>query len=178
MMSAKITTAQTVELSTLELCAGLETRELMLACFEAIIVAGRAPAAPLPERAAIVVAENVQMPVEPQRHAAKGPVTRETNGVISRTPSTVDVGREHLAAPDQEEKTEIIKAVVVEVKKGYNRTLYFHLANGHVWRQMESRHFQYPKHGAFDVNISQGVMGDYRLRIGEKGRMLRIRRVQ
>lgn len=177
LLSGKFTTAQTVELSALELCAGLETQELVLACFGAIIVAARAPAAQLSERAAVVVSENVQMSVDPEPRAARVAATTETTDVNLRAPSADD-DRQQLAVPDQGEKTKIIKAVVVGVNKGYNRTLYFHLANGHVWRQMEPRHFQYPKRGAFDVNISRGVMGDYRLRIGEKGRMVRVRRVQ
>lgn len=177
LLSGKITTAQTVELSALELCAGLETQKLVLACFGAIIVAGRAPAAQLSERAAVVASENVQMSVDPEPRAARVAATTGTTDVNLRAPSADDDGQQ-LAVPDQGEKTKIIKAVVVGVNKGYNRTLYFHLANGHVWRQMEPRHFQYPKRGAFDVNISRGVMGDYRLRIGEKGRMVRVRRVQ
>lgn len=178
LLSGKITTAQTVELSALELCAGLETQELVLACFEAIIVAGRAPAAQLSERAVVVASENAQISVDPEPRAARVAATSGTTDVNLRAPSADDNGRQPLALPDQEEKTKIIEAVVVGVKKSYNRTLYFHLANGHVWRQTEPRHFQYPKRGAFDVNISQGVMGDYRLRIGEKGRMVRVRRVQ
>jgi len=146
LISAKITTAQTVDLSTLELCASLKTQELKLACFEAIV--------------------------------ANSQVTPEVTPVVSVTPSDEDFGREQLAAPDQEEKKEVIKAMVIDVTQGYNKSLYFHLANGHIWRQIEPRRFQYPKQGDFEVSISQGMMGDYRLRIGDNGRMVRIRRVQ
>ena len=37
---ASIAAAQTVELSDLEVCAGLETPELKLACYEAIVTTG------------------------------------------------------------------------------------------------------------------------------------------
>ena len=148
LLSAKMTTAQTVELSALELCAGLEKQELKLACFEAIIAAARTPAAQVPEAAAVVAPENEPAPIEPE-----------------------------VAAPDQGEKKGIIKAMVVDVTQGSSKLLYFHLANGHVWRQIEPRRLQYPKSGNFEVSISQGVMGAYRLRIGDNGRLVSIRRV-
>ena len=43
---------------------------------------------------------------------------------------------------------------------------------------MEARHYQYPKDREFDINITRGIMGDYRMRIGDNGRMVRIRRVK
>jgi len=98
--------------------------------------------------------------------------------MVSGTPSDNDFGREQLTAPDQEQKKEVIKAMVVDVTQGYNKLLYFHLANGHVWRQIEVRRFQYPKSGEFEINISRGMMGEYRMRIGDKGQMVRIRRVE
>jgi hypothetical protein len=52
------------------------------------------------------------------------------------------------------------------------------LDNGQVWRQNEARHLEYPRSGEFDINITRGMMGDYRMRIGDNGRMVRIRRVQ
>ena len=146
LLSGKIAAPQTVDLATLELCAGLETQRLRLACFEAIIA------------------------------SSKTPETRQP--VASVTPSGEDFGREQLAALDQGEEKQVIKAIVVDVTQGSSKLLYFHLANGQVWRQIEPRRFQYPKQGDFEVSISQGVMSEYRLRIGDNGRMVRIRRVE
>ena len=146
LVSAKFATAQTVDVSTLENCAGLETQQLKLACFEAIIA------------------------------SSKTPETRQP--VASVMPAGEDIGREQLAAADQGEKKEVIKAMVVDVTQGSSKLLYFHLANGQVWRQIEPRRFQYPKQSDFEVSISQGVLSEYRLRIGDNGRMVRIRRVE
>ncbi len=49
LLAGTITTAQTVELSTLEQCAGLATQDLKLACFEAIVTSSITPDPPEPE---------------------------------------------------------------------------------------------------------------------------------
>ncbi len=49
LLSAKITAAQSVDLSSLEICANLGTPELKLACFEAIIASSKTPDTPEPE---------------------------------------------------------------------------------------------------------------------------------
>lgn len=244
LLSAKITTAQSVDLATLELCTGLETEALKLACFEAIIADARASDEPTPEAEVAVAPEeksvaledevavagepvNAPVAVEPGidvaaarvippaasepvpvlagsqavpdatpvasatpstadvgRKEATAPVVADSEGVpeiaptVSVTPSAEDFGREQLAAPDMEEEQAVLRATVIDVSQGSRKNLYFHLANGQVWRQIEARRFQYPKKGEFEVSISQGMMGDYRLRIGDNGRMVRIRRVQ
>jgi len=228
LLSAKITVAQSVDLSSLEICANLETPELKLACFEAIINAGNlpeeqvseiavagapenAPAATKPEIAVAAAPENEAVAVEPAVAIAAAPeneavevepavaiagapgnlpaavepesaghsqAATEAAAVVSATTSDDDFGREQLATADQEEEKEVIKATVIDVTQGSSKLLYFHLANGHVWRQIEPRRLQYPKSDDFEVSIARGVMGEYRMRIGDNGRMVRIRRVE
>jgi hypothetical protein len=212
LLFATITKAQTVELSTLEQCAGLETEELKLACFEAIIAGSKAPATPEPEAVDVPLSEppvaeveaapeaepavEVTKKVAPagaaaaiavtaEAAAAPTPVTPEPSSVAPAiSPDRADIsrlGEEYLDPPKDEEKDkkdEVYYATVTEVSEGRNEVLYFHFDNGQVWRQIEGRHFQYPRSGEFDVRITRGMMGEYRMRIGEKGRMVRIRRVQ
>jgi hypothetical protein len=52
------------------------------------------------------------------------------------------------------------------------------MENNKLWRQIERGFFHYPKNQAFGVEISQGVMGEYRLRVEGKGRLVRIRRIR
>jgi hypothetical protein len=85
-------------------------------------------------------------------------------------------GREHLESAD--EQTEILRAVVVDVDKDHYGALIFHLDNGQVWRQVEPRYFPYPRNQEFDVLITIGMMGDYRLQVGGTGRKVRIRRTK
>ena len=91
------------------------------------------------------------------------------------------LGAEHLdrtATEEANDEDEVFYATVTGVTRGRNRILYFHFDDGQIWRQMEARHLEYPSSGEFDINITRGMMGDYRMRIGDNGRMVRIRRVQ
>jgi len=187
--------SQFVDVSELELCAGLETPELKLSCFEALSSGNNSP--PIAE--AEPVETSLADPPAAQSHAAPevapavyvapaiaAAVTPAPSPTIAATSTTTaavvadtDFGQEYLDRPEKkQEEKEILRATVIEVTRGHNKVLYFHLDNGHVWRQMESRHFQYPKNGEFDINITRGMMGEYRMRIGDNGRMVRIRRVE
>ena len=226
LLTGEITTAQTVDLSTLEQCAGLATQDLKLACFEAIITSSKTPDTPEPEAADLPepvppVAEigavpEAEPPVEvmPQDELADDANPGSTPAVVATSTAAVAVttepsaaalsvtpepppaatvattlepvansqlGEEHLARPETEKKAnedEVFYAKVSEVSKGRNRILYFHFDNGQVWRQIEARHLEYPRNDEFDINITRGMMGDYRMRIGDNGRMVRIRRVE
>ena len=179
-LTASLAVAQTVNRSELELCASLETSELKLACFEAIIAASKArggqqrdaaePPTPVSGTTEIEVsAEAVTTLATPQPAAA---------AVTEEAVSTAEFGQEHLDKPGKEDNKVVIKATVTEVTRGRNNILYFHLANGHVWRQIEPRYVPYPKQAEFEIDITRGMMGEYRLRIEEDGRMVRIRRVK
>ncbi len=174
----------------MELCAGLATPELKVTCFEAIIASSKPPqireAEAVPEVAptvnttpAIAPAVDATPAVAPAVVAApeSSPAVAATSAATVTAVADSDFGQEHLDLPEEQED-EIFRATVTKVTRGHNKVLYFHLDNGHVWRQMEPRHFQYPKNGEFEINITRGMMGDYRLRIGDNGRMVRIRRVQ
>ena len=226
LLSGTIATAQTVDLSTLEHCAGLETQDLRLACFEEIIASSKTPETRQPEAADSLVSDQpvaeieampeAEPPVEVMRQeappvdanpgststavatstAAVAVTTEPSAAALSVTPepppaATVattpepvansQLGEEHLARLETEEKAnedEVFHATVTEVIRGRNRILYFHFDNGQVWRQIEGRHLEYPRSGEFEINITRGMMGDYRMRIGDNGRMVRIRRVQ
>ncbi len=179
LLSARMTAAQTVDLSSLEICANLETPELKLACFDAIIATGRTSGEQAPADGATIVLEHAPVVVDPEPYAANVGTTPGARESVAMAPAALgdDVGQKHLNDSEQPEK-KIIRATVTEVSQGYNKILYFHLANGHVWRQIEARHLQYPKGRDFEINITQGMFGAYRLRIGDDGRMVAIRRVK
>ena len=225
LLSGEFTTAQTVDLSALESCAGLATQDLKLACFEAIIAGSKPPETRQPDAAdnplsdqpvaEIEVVPEAEPPAEVTRQEAPtvdpapdstpaAAVTSTAAVAVTMEPSTAalsvtsepsaataattpepvasnQLGEEHLDRPEKERKAnedEVFHATVTEVTEGRNRILYFHFDNGQIWRQMEARHLEYPRNGEFDINITRGMMGDYRMRIGDNGRLVRIRRVQ
>ena len=146
LLSAKIATAQTVDLSTLELCAGLETQELKLACFEAIIAGSKTPAvdANPGNTPGAVVTSTAAVAAKTEPSAGALSVTSESSAVATAPEPVANsqLGEEHLERPETEEKAnddDVIHATVTEVSQGRNRTLYFHFDNGQVWRQTEAR---------------------------------------
>ena len=213
------TYSQTVDMSTLAQCIALETEELKLRCFEAIIASGgtgseeEVTASNLSVAVAPAPGEAVSDIVgEPDPAVTPGSAVNASSSVVSAAESDPDasstavsaavagtslaalsnastaaapenedeVGKEHLRQPEKLAGggDALLRATVVEVTKGRNDVLHFQMDNGQVWRQNEARNFSYPKNRDFVVSISRGVMGDYRLRIGDNGRMVRIRRVK
>lgn len=105
--------------------------------------------------------------------AAAAPVANESGSTVPR-----DLGTEHLDRDADADDPLPVTAVVNEVTRSRSGRLYFHLSNGQVWRQNAPRRFHYPTDTEFEVIISRGMMGNYRLRIGETGPMTRIQRVE
>ncbi len=88
-----------------------------------------------------------------------------------------DFGREHIESASEDEPYQL-QAVAVEAVRRRDRGVTFTLDNGQVWQQIDDRYFPYPKDEDFAIVISQGMMGDYRLRVGGTGRMIRVRRTK
>lgn len=110
----------------------------------------------------------------PELIEAEEAVTTEPAASSSGLPE--EAGEEYL--PQERQEPEVFIETVTEVEQGRNRVLYFHMQNGQVWRQMEPGRLLYPRDRPFRVEISQGGMGEYRLRVEGEGRMTRIVRVE
>ena len=175
--------AQSVDQSALQRCAGLATDDQKLACFESIVSAGRvepdpaaAPAAePAPEPVAAPAAELapaaiVETAPEPAPEASPA-------AAAPAAASAEDFGREHLETVE-EARSETLAATVVDVTETRHDELVFHLDNGQVWQQMEKRYYPYPRNQQFDITITQGMLGEYQLRVGGEGRKVTVKRVR
>ena len=162
--------AQTASQRELETCAAIERAIERLDCFETLTVRGAAPAP-------VDVAPEQEAEVEPQQ-AAEAPTERTPDASRDRLEN---VGVEQLPDNRREERTrerDDIDATVTEVSEGSRGNLLFHLENGQIWRQIEARYVPLPADAPFSVRISRGLFGEYRLRVGGEGRLVRIRRVQ
>jgi ribosomal protein S18 acetylase RimI-like enzyme len=101
-----------------------------------------------------------------------------TDSAVSEDSRADELGREYLDEEKVEEDDAEVRLTVREVVKGNYDVLYFHFANGQIWRQIESRRFSYPRNGEFEVVISRGMMNDYRLRVSGNSPMTPIKRLQ
>lgn len=150
--------AQEVSQQDLQECASKAGAAEKLACYESLTVVSE----PEPEP-------------EPAPATAAAPVANDSRSTVPQ-----DLGEEYLDRdedPDPADPFPLV-AVVDEVTQSRSGRLYFHFSNGQVWRQNEPRRFRYPRDAEFEAIISKGMMGDYRLRIGETGPMTRIERVE
>jgi len=126
---------------------------------------------PAPEAPAAVDGPASIMATAPAADAVRQATTpAASNDTMDR------LGKEHLEKLQAE--PEPVTATVVRVSEGRSGVLCFHFDNGQVWCQTVPRRFQYPKSGSFEVTITTGMMGDYRLRIGDSQPRTRIRRVE
>ncbi|MDH3441844.1 MAG: hypothetical protein OEM63_13890 [Gammaproteobacteria bacterium] len=166
--------AQSVPLSVLEACAGLETADLRLACFEALVNA---------EREKIVAEVPSAVPADDVTAAAVEPELAPVESVPAVAPmvspapagnAADSFGSEHLG----NNESASLEARVTEVTRDRYGALIFHLDNGQLWQQMEPRYYPYPRNGEFDVLITTGMMGEYRLQVGGSGRKVNIRRIR
>ena len=140
----------------LETCAGQHSAAAKLNCFIALTDRGRKTPAPV---------------TQPEESAP-------AESAVAKTPTT-DLGEEQVARPGAASRQAASQTVMVtKVTEGIHGVLIFHMDNGHIWRQIERGYFPYPKRRAFTVEIDRGMMGEYRMRVEGKGRMVRIRRLK
>ncbi len=177
--------AQGASQQDLDRCADMLTAAEKLRCFEALANAGRAPeptAAEPPLSPPPVGAPGaVEVPSDPADAVAVKPPVEPPPATqpLRRTPAkSAELGAEQLKTQEPQADDQPVTATVVKVSEGPLGNLYFHLDNGQVWRQIEARRFRYPKNLEFGILISQGMMGDYRLRTSPDSPATRIRRVE
>ena len=140
----------------LETCAGQHSAAAKLNCFIALTDRGR---------------ETPASVTQPEESAP-------AQSAVVKTPTT-DLGEEQVARPEAASRQATSQTVMVtKVTEGIHGVLIFHMDNGHIWRQIERGYFPYPKRRAFTVEIDRGMMGEYRMRVEGKGRMVRIRRLK
>ena len=115
-------------------------------------------------------AEAAEVAPRPVASSAERPAAAEV-------PSEPDATMQGWGTRENRE-ADVVRASVVKVTRTRYGELVFHFDNGQVWRQQEKRYFPYPKNREFDVTISTGMMGEYRLQVEGAGRRATIRRLQ
>lgn len=180
-LSAPASPSQPVERREVERCARLADDAARLRCFDALAGRGAVPAAPAaPSRPP----EPAASPEPPAQPFGPAPVADPPRPPVPADPPTEAVrtpdggpGAERLErrGPRRMAPARAVVASVVRVGRG---NLEFRMEDGSVWRQIEARTFPHPRDGRFEVEITQGLLGEYRLRVDGRGRMARVRRVR
>ena len=148
-------------------CGEIAADAERLACYDAVyhsrsetVLAAPAATSPIAEQARPSSAAG-----EPEATAASG----------ERAPSAEDrfgLPRE----PDPDELT-VLRSSLVRVSKASSGRAAFHLENGQVWAQSESHRARIPE-PPLDVEIRPGRFGAFFMQLGDKGVLVKVKRVR
>ncbi|MCG8435429.1 MAG: hypothetical protein MJA83_15510 [Gammaproteobacteria bacterium] len=173
---AVVTRAESLSLGY---CASIDDATARLSCYDEL--AGRRDSARREDGGSEQTISQSELLLQETRdvEVAESPDVQGPSPPAPVAEAVREIGAEHLSDSRHRSDSKIeIAAIVSDVSKGGRGHLYFHLDNGHIWRQLEARHLPYPKDGPFNIVITRGMMGEYRLRVEGSGRMVRIRRVR
>lgn len=161
-------------MAKLEICRDLETPEKRLRCFEALVPQGDISLSLTPSLKLIPLFAPREKEEEPSKVIPVAPQETEPL-VVDRRDS---FGAEHIpeSKDDQDDRTNTY--LVIRTQENRNKLYFFYMENGQVWRQLERQRLFVPKDREFEVVITQGSFGDYKMRIEGKGRQTRVKRVK
>lgn len=193
----------------LQRCAGLESPEARLACFEDLanvekrrsndeFAKPRGPGAePVPAREKTPDQEKEELGAErlktPKQQREELGAERVKDRDIDREELKAEKARRAEEKRLRKEEKRLRKAeekaakkaakagitfTVIRTSKDREGRFTFYMSDGQVWREIEPSYARVPREGSFDVNIARGGFGDYKLRIGGKGRLTRVVRLQ
>ena len=186
--------AQPVSQLELEACAAISTDQERLLCFEMLTRRGSnvQPSAvsekiPEAERSVMPSVSSATYSIsspEPDRTstpeivpmpevAAKSSLDRRSR--VDNSPVDVNASVPPASVEDDHDAGQ---ATVVSISESLRGNLRFHFENGQIWHQIEAQHVPLPDSMPFAVRLTQGVFGETRLRIGDSGRLVRIRQLK
>ena len=149
--------ASAQDISQLEMlrCTSFESPNEKLACFESLIT-----------EIPMISAEDEEEEEEDEDLSKKGSWGERFGlGILKKKAKKI-------------EPEETYYATVTKVVEGNYRVLYFYTEKGHVWRQIEARSFWYPRKQSFKIEINQGRMGEYQLKVDGQGNFTSVRRLK
>lgn len=159
---------------SLESCAAIEDPVERLACYDTL--AGRLPA---DTAKASGTAPSAVDPVAPKTDVIvpAGPAVTPTVPAVESTPDAEALfGLEHKQKPGEERLDELQLKWTKKKKDAYGKWI-ITLENGQVWRQTDSRRFNFGNSEQWVV-ISRGILGSFFLGEPERNGGIRVKRVK
>lgn len=157
-------------------CTSYDSKSRELECFRSLIEVD----SPISSRANDANDNVVQN--ESQQSESQKRVTEEVSAVVTETKrddyGLSKVQKQKNKGEKAEKQAENYTATVTKVTKGNYGILSFHTDKGHVWRQNEPDRFRYPRRQSFDIAITRGFFGDFRLTVGGKGPFTAVKRIK
>jgi hypothetical protein len=162
------------ETPSLESCAAVDNPDERLACYDAL--AGRSPD---DTAKASDIAPSAVDPVAPKTGITvpSAPAVTPTVPAVEQTPEAEAIfGLEHKQKPEEERPDELQVKWTRKMKDAHGKWI-IALENGQVWRQTDSRRFNF-KNPEQWVVISRGVLGSFFLGEPERNGGIRVKRIE
>ena len=119
--------------------------------------------------------ENEDMKETPCCKDVAKPIARNTDGT---TVSNAQLGDKYLERDHARSNEESANFILINAHRNHAKLWVFEFENGQVWQQLESRYLSVPNKLPAAAQISSGVFGTYNLRIGEKSRITKVKRIR
>lgn len=113
------------------------------------------------------------------RQKSSGSVRSTAPEIVQKNNPEADFGGEAVKNKVADaERLNSIQAEVVKIKFGPQKIFMITLANGQVWVQKDGKKARLPKKTPYNVIITRGAMGGYRLTLAEGHKFYRVKRLR
>lgn len=89
-----------------------------------------------------------------------------------------NLGRKYLREAAGDDAPESLAVILADAEKDSKGRWRFALENGQVWRQIEARYLKVPDRFPVDASLIPGSLGSFALKIGDRGKPVKVRRVK
>ena len=95
------------------------------------------------------------------------------------SPPVNEIGSKYLSKGiDSSKPTKNVFFQLLKIEKDKRGKTEFHFGNGQIWRQTEARYVREQKPLPMQVEIIHSVLGSFTLRLGNKGRLVKVKRIK
>jgi len=103
---------------------------------------------------------------------------KENFGLVNQDKSDIDTVFEKKNVSAKTENSNLIVNPIMKVEKNARKRAIFYLENGQVWEQTQSGYVYVNKKKQNIAHIKKAALGGFKLRINDKGTLIRVRRIK
>ena len=100
------------------------------------------------------------------------------NQPVTEDTEVNSVGQKYLKSSRTKTGAPAFNYSLVATNKDKKQRMVFSFANGQIWKQIEPRYLRLPAKLPLQVELVSGALGSYSLKLGAKGRLVKVKRVK
>ncbi len=110
--------------------------------------------------------------------AAPTSLASKGNQPVAEDTEVDSVGQKYLKSSRTKTEAPAFNYSLVATDKDNKQRMVFSFANGQIWKQIEPRYLWLPAELPLQVELVAGALGSYSLKLGAKGRLVKVKRVK